>query len=430
MRMSIRVSESASAPEDTLVQVMLSPDHDAAAAASPFPSQACSESKSEALHSCVSLEATKTAEQGSSSAQTTAGKPAAESQNQTAYQQQPSMRAVSKAYEQLVAPTLPEVPIVTSTAPTAEVLPANKSSAPVSLVSGAALSQSYGLPLPWPLPSWRPATTPAATTAAIPAATAATMTATVTAAIPATPTTILDDTTPAVTPAATSAASAAANAQATTSAAMPAAMPAATEAQITADLRQKLESSLADEAFQSHQAPEALASQNAPITHSSPSTTALATIPNLSSDSPHYEKLSRAYVSVPGSELTQSLESAQQRHMPTSALNSRLPMRLPLSAAASQSFTPPVVADADSDNTSSSQNGLHHHHGHPRLGLGSLTQLEKTAPEAPLSAQDAASDSAEHDLAEHDSIELAHFKPEQQALLAKGRQLCIQVQQV
>ena len=416
VRMSIRVLESAPALDDTLVHVTLSHDHRAAAATPAPPLQACPESQSEALDFFASLDATKAAEQGSSSAPATAGKPAAEIQNQTALKQLPSMGAVSQASEQLSIPALPELSGVTSTATTAESMSANKTSAPVSLVLGAALSQSWGLPLPWPLPSWRPATTPAATTAAVPATTTAAMTA----AMPATPTTTLDATMPAATPTA----SAAANAWAAT----PAATPAATEAQ--ADPYQKLESSLVDEAFQLHETPEAVASLNVPQDDSSPSTTAQASNPSMSSDSPHADESCRMCVSVPESESAQPFESAQQQHMPTSAPNSELPKHFPLSAAAPQSVTPPAGADSDNDRTVTSQNGLQRQHGHPHLGSGSLTQLEETAPEAALSAQDAAPDSAEHDLAEHDSTELAHFKPEQQALLAKGLQLCNQVQQV
>ena len=415
--MSIRVSESASAHDGTLVHVTLSHHHNAAAAAPSSTSQARSESvsKSEALAFSASLEATRLADHRSSSAPTTAGKPAAESQTRTAPKQQPSTGAVSTVNMHLGAPKLPELPVMTSTDATAESLPSTMGSAPVSRVLGSALSQSWGLPRPWPLPSWRPAARPATTTAAM------------TAAIPVTPPTILDATTPASTPAATSAA----NALATTPAATSATPPAATEAQAIVDSLQMHEPSLADRAFQFHSASEALALPNA----ASPSTTVQASASNMSLDPTHAEELCSTCVSVPGSESAQPLQAAQQRHMPTSATDSRLPKHFRLSAAASLSLTPSAVTDADADTTAASQNGLRHHHDHPHLGPGSLTHLEepsleRAAPEAALSAQDAAPGSTEDDCSEYDPIELPHFKPEQQALLAKGLQLCIQVHQV
>ena len=406
---------------DTLVHVTLSHHPNAEAAAPSAPSQAPSESKSEALDSSASLETTKADDHRSSSAPTTAAESAAESQTQTA-PKQPSVGAVSKVNKQLDPPTLSELPVMTSTAATAERPPSTMGSAPVSRVLGAALSQSWGLPLPWPLPSWRPAAPRAATTAARPATTTAAMTA----AVPAIPANILDATTLAATPAAISAA----NALATIPAATPATTLAATEAQGTADSLQRREPSLADRAFQCPGAAKALASQNA----SSPSAKAQEFASNMSLDSPHDDEVYRTCVPVPGSESAQPLESAQQRHMPTSEPNSGLPEHFPQLTAASQSMTPSAVADADNDKTAASENGLRHHHDHPHLCPGSLSPLEepfleRTAPEAALTAQDAP-DSTDNDSPEHDSTELAHLKPEQQALLAKGLQLCIQVHQV
>ena len=414
--MSIRVLESASAQDETLVHVTLSLHHNAAAAASPSPSRVTSQSKSEALDSFASLEATKTADQRRPSAPTIAGKPAAESQIKTAPKQQPPVGADSQACERLGIPTLPEVPFVTSTASTAESLQTTMGSAPGSRVLGSAIPQSWGLPLPWPLPSWRPATTTAATAAATTAATiaattaaiSATTTAAMTAVIPARKTTMLNATIPAATPAARSAAS---------------------EAQATADSQQKLESSLTDKAFHGHGVFGALALPNA----SSPSTTAHAFASNMSSDSPRAGESWRSRVSEPGSESAQLLESTQHQHVPNSAPKSGLSKHLPLSAA--ESVKPAAVADADSVKTATSQNGLQHRHDHPHVGAESSAQLdepsfERTAPEAAPGAQEAAPDSAEHDYPEPNLAELAQLKPEQQALLAKGLQLCIQVHQV
>ena len=132
-----------------------------------------------------------------------------------------------------------------------------------------------------------------------------------------------------------------------------------------------------------------------------------------------------------------------------------------------------AVTDAHTNTAAASPYDVqHHHHDHLHTGLGFLPKLEglfseSTAPETPqLSAPDstevaqvAAHDSAEvaevaaHDSAEvtqvaapesanlpqavapssadvNDSSELAGMKPEQKALLAKGLQLCMQVDQV
>ena len=414
--MSIRILESASADDDTLVHVTLShsssmaPD---APSCSPSP-----EPKSD-VASSASFEASRVAH-AQMPASTTLGKPAAESQTETATKQQPSMEAVSKADKQPSIPILPELPVMTRTAATAESLPSSlRSSAPVSRVLGGALSQSWGLPLPWPLPSWRPATTPAATTAAI----SATTTAGMTSAVPATPPTMLYATTPAATPAASSAANA-------WPATTPATKLASSEAQAIADSHQEGEPSLADRAFHRHGASEATASPRA----SSPPTTAQAFASNLSPESSYPDEICRTCVSVPLSGSAQPLESTQQQHVPKSVPDNSLPKHFPLSAAASLSVTLPAVADADVGKTATSQKGVQRGHDHPHLGSGSLIRLEepseRTVPEATLSAHAAAPDSAEHDSGEHSSTEKTHLKPEQQALLAKGLQLCIQVQQV
>lgn len=153
----------------------------------------------------------------------------------------------------------------------------------------------------------------------------------------------------------------------------------------------------------------------------------------MSSDSPRAGESWRSRVSEPGYESAQLLESTQHQHVPNSAPKSGLSKHLPLSAA--ESVKPAAVADADSVKTATSQNGLQHRHDHPHVGAGSSAQLDEpsfegTAPEAAPGAQEAAPDSAEHDYPEPNLAELAQLKPEQQALLAKGLQLCIQVHQV
>lgn len=472
VHVSIRVSEAASAQDETVVYLMLSHHQGAAANA-----HSCSESN--VVESSASFEATE-ATHSQKPAPTTAGQPAANPQTHAAPRQQSSTGAVSTVNaEQDGNPVLPDG---TGTASTAESPPPSIGCSPGSRALGGGPSKSWGLPLPWPLPSWRPPTI----TAAVPTTTTATNAASMPAATAAATSTII---VAATTSNATSAASSAA-----TPAATSAATPAAAQAHLTANSPQKVEPSLADTAFHSHGASEALTSPNTLQDSASPLVTAQACTSGVSSDSAQHHESSHTGGSVPGSDSAQCLESArtleanpacdmrQQPHKPDSVASSGSQKRLVTAASLSVAPSTDAITDADGltdahTNTAaaSQYDARHRHYDHLNLGLGFPSQLEepfpeRTASDAPSCPQVAAHDSAEvtqvaapesanlpqavapdsTELAQvvapesaylpqavapssadiTDSSELAGMKPEQKALLAKGLQLCMQVHQV